>query len=847
MNVPNQCKITLVEILIRLCSTLGMSTIVRLLVVWGFTWGLTWPFLAWPVLARADVPPPWPVLTPAPESEPLPNTLPLEWEGDLASRMIDGIDRFLLREIDASVSVRDAYWKRDFSSAVAYSRSVDPNRRRLALLLGIPRDVRSENPSFEYADWIAAPRAVTDAFVVRQVRWDAFGDVHGVGLLFEPKGEPTADVIAIPDAGQTPEEIAAHLSSTSPTNPFALQLAQAGCRVLVPVLIDRNELESTLTHREWLHRSAYVLGRTLAGYETQKILAAVDCLLVAKGSDSRKLAVVGWGEGGRLALYAAALDQRIDAACVSGYFASRQAVWNEPAERTVFRLLVEFGDAEVASLVAPRPLIIEQSAYPHFVYRPDEKGEPEILGQYPGSQGKRGKPGKLIVPSDGELQAEFARLKKHLAGLQPTPLVKLLTADKPLADSTLSALLGVCGVDQDKANITKQHTAAVTDRVATGILGQGISGQGISGHPDMVAERQADQVAELDRHNQWAIIDSRRVRAERFTAVQTDSLEVFQRSMEPFRRQFREEVIGSYACPLLPANPRTRKYLDGRTTTSCEVVLDVFPDVFAYGILTLPKDLNLSGGERRPVVVCQHGLEGRPQDVLSEEGFNSYSAFATRLAERGFITFAPQNIYIFHDRFRTLQFKANSVGCTLYSVMVPQHEQITRWLAALPFVDPERIAFYGLSYGGKSAMRIPPHVDRYCLTICSGDFNEWVWKTAATDPMSSRYTYPNKGEYEIFEFDLGGTFNYAEMAAMICPKPFMVERGHFDGVAPDETVGYEYAKVRHLYAAKLGIGNRTEIEWFVGPHKINGDGTFAFLHKHLSWPLPPRDSAKGLR
>ena len=169
---------------------------------------------------------------------------------------------------------------------------------------------------------------------------------------------------------------------------------------------------------------------------------------------------------------------------------------------------------------------------------------------------------------------------------------------------------------------------------------------------------------------------------------------------------------------------------------------------------------------------------------------------------------------------------------------MPQHRQITDWLASLPFTDAERIAFYGLSYGGKSAMRIPPLVDRYCLSICSGDFNEWVWKNAATDEKSLRYSYANKREYEIFEWNLGGTFNYAEMAALICPRPFMVERGHFDGVAPDETVGYEFAKVRNLYDGLLGIGDRCKIEWFAGPHTINSTGTFAFLHKHLDWPAP---------
>ena len=91
------------------------------------------------------------------------------------------------------------------------------------------------------------------------------------------------------------------------------------------------------------------------------------------------------------------------------------------------------------------------------------------------------------------------------------------------------------------------------------------------------------------------------------------------------------------------------------------------------------------------------------------------------------------------------------------------------------------------------------------------------------------YSYVWTAEYEMFEFDLGSTFNYAEMAALIAPRPFMVERGHFDGVAPDESVAYEFAKVFRLYDAKLGIGDRCRIEFFVGPHTINGSGTFAFL------------------
>ena len=75
------------------------------------------------------------------------------------------------------------------------------------------------------------------------------------------------------------------------------------------------------------------------------------------------------------------------------------------------------------------------------------------------------------------------------------------------------------------------------------------------------------------------------------------------------------QVIGRFDEPLLPANPRSRVKYDQPKWTGYEVVLDVFPDVIAYGVLLLPKDLK--PGERRPVVVCQHGLEGRPEDTIT--------------------------------------------------------------------------------------------------------------------------------------------------------------------------------------------------------------------------------------
>jgi hypothetical protein len=215
-----------------------------------------------------------------------------------------------------------------------------------------------------------------------------------------------------------------------------------------------------------------------------------------------------------------------------------------------------------------------------------------------------------------------------------------------------------------------------------------------------------------------------------------------------------------------------------------------------------------------------------------EGDVEAYRNFAARLADQGFITFAPHNLYRGEDRYRWLCRKANGVKATLFSFILAQHQQILNWLATLPMVDASRIAFYGLSYGGETAVRVPTILEGYSLSICSGDFNSWNEKVAATD---QRFSFMYTIEWEMPYFNMGETFDYAEMAYLMLPRPFMVERGHNDRVGRDQWVAYQYAKVRWLYA-QFGLADRTEIEFFNGGHTINGQGTFQFLHKHLNWP-----------
>ena len=109
-------------------------------------------------------------------------------------------------------------------------------------------------------------------YEIRAVRWPAFDQVQGEGLLLTPLGRaPLADIIALPDADQVPEEIAGLAAGKSPRADYARRLAASGCRVVVPVLIHRRPALHQLSRREFIYRSAYELGRHLAGSDATKL------------------------------------------------------------------------------------------------------------------------------------------------------------------------------------------------------------------------------------------------------------------------------------------------------------------------------------------------------------------------------------------------------------------------------------------------------------------------------------------------------------------------------------------------------------------------------------------------
>lgn len=106
---------------------------------------------------------------------------------------------------------------------------------------------------------------------------------------------------------------------------------------------------------------ALMLGGTILGLRVRETRQAIDCLF-AHPRASRRLGVMGISGGGMLALFTAALDARIRAAVISGYFCS----WKDDIQAMQHCLcnyvpgMSQFGDVgDIGKLLAPRPVLIE--------------------------------------------------------------------------------------------------------------------------------------------------------------------------------------------------------------------------------------------------------------------------------------------------------------------------------------------------------------------------------------------------------------------------------------------------------------------------------------------------------
>jgi dienelactone hydrolase len=154
---------------------------------------------------------------------------------------------------------------------------------------------------------------------------------------------------------------------------FAVALCRRGLVVLAPELRgfgrrrepqDREE-GPTISSCQQAAWWGVMLGHPLLGSRVWDVLRALDLLEARPEVDAGRIGIMGGSGGGAAALFAAALDQRLRAAVISNYFCTFKdsiLAIKHCHCNYVPGILQDAEMADIAALIAPRPLLIQTGA-----------------------------------------------------------------------------------------------------------------------------------------------------------------------------------------------------------------------------------------------------------------------------------------------------------------------------------------------------------------------------------------------------------------------------------------------------------------------------------------------------
>jgi dienelactone hydrolase len=727
----------------------------------------------------------------------LEGTTPFTRPDNIIEQQYQQIYEYFLREIAATPARRDKLWRPDYSSVAAYQYSLAGHRTSLRKMLGLV-EAHPGNPEITtlHSD---------EALRVEEVSIPLEQDFSARALFFVPRRpQPGPAVIAIPPATQTREQFAGVGEGMTPA-PWLTTLLQSGVAVTIPLMVEHSTdhpLSMALRgtppwfppkdRRLILHRLGFIVGRTLVGLEVEQVIALGNFLASRPDVDASRIAVFGEGQGGMTALYAAAVDEQLAGATVVDYFDQRERCWSEPPDTMLYGQLNEFGDAEVAALIAPRPLTVERTA--------------------------------ASPVSDAGALEERLRAQRFYRGLgKPDNLRSIPENDSDglrTAALLTVATLGVKGGERGEL--------AVALRLPVESIDQARNDHFEALHRYL---RRLDEESDKVRERRWKLLSTAPAdRTARVKSLQADL----------------SDLMGAIPPPYIPLNPRTSLIKVTDKCVAYDVLLDALPGVEAYGQLLVPR--NVKG--HAPAVICQHGIGGKPWSVTGINGDPKpqvYHEFATRLAERGYVTFAPyvavpegDDRRVSPDLLDTLARQAATLGKMRTSIELVKLHRIIDFLQSQPFVNPWQIGYYGLSYGGYSALWMSPLEPRLKAIIISGYFNDWRAKITDETNRKSFFFHP---DVDVYNWDFLNHFTHLELIAAMWPRAVCVEFGEQDITTTAEWHARAWGQVEAFVRA-WNATDRVVRDRFDGPHEIHGVGTFEFLDR---WLRPAEPASRAAR
>lgn len=241
---------------------------------------------------------------------------------------------------------------------------VDRCRIRLRQLMG-PEPTRVP-PNVETLESIAC-----DGYRRDKIVFDTEDTMSVPAYLLVPDvragAPPGAAVLACHGHGPGKAQVVGLEHTDMPNADYALQLARRGYVVLAPDLrcfgerLDWNPEDHYACDTNLVH--AAMAGWNPLTQNVWDLRRSLDVLAEHPLVDPDRLGMVGISYGGTVTLFTAAVDERVAAAVVSGYFSSwaesHKMPWNMCGSQILSGMLGRLEHEDLGALVAPRPLLVE--------------------------------------------------------------------------------------------------------------------------------------------------------------------------------------------------------------------------------------------------------------------------------------------------------------------------------------------------------------------------------------------------------------------------------------------------------------------------------------------------------
>ncbi len=252
-------------------------------------------------------------------------------------------------------------WHRDYTNVEAYTKSVEPQRAGWRNVIKPPALVKTGEvqraphaPLAELqAEWISVP----------------LGGLAAEGIFAVPKDaareKPVPLVIVQHGIGSFPERNFGVMDEGDAYHSYARRLVEAGFAVLTPLNL------RSVERRNRIERLCRLADLSLPGIELVRMQRLLDEAQEDPRIDRERVGMWGLSLGGLATMFWTPLEPRIKVAVVAGWFNhrrnkmvipdSRYSCFLETKEEHAFfdGWLTAYTDSDVASLICPRPLLIQ--------------------------------------------------------------------------------------------------------------------------------------------------------------------------------------------------------------------------------------------------------------------------------------------------------------------------------------------------------------------------------------------------------------------------------------------------------------------------------------------------------